>query len=446
MTARPPSIAELGRRFRDGSLRPSAWARSRLNAIARLNPKLRCIFRATSDLALAEAHAADRDLEQGIDRGFLHGIPYVVADVIDVAGEPTTCGSVSMADFIATRDATVITRLRACGAVLLGKSSIFEFALGSPVEDSEFPAARNPWDLSRIAGATGGGAAVITGLASFAITPDTGGAARASAALCGVAGFKPTFAAISCEGFHQAAPSLDHCGLIAGSASEISGAFNLLAEEKTKSLLLGLKGLRVGVVSGMPGLHPDAVQAIVRAVQFLKECGVVVATIDSALLDEILPIAHTIYAKESFDLYRERLRRSPNKLGQATRDRLVAGIFVTTDVKKRAVQVAHDLTARVDKELFGKHDLLILPSAAGAAPVFQASPYGAVGRSGAQTLPFNLTGNPAASAPCGFSNGLPVGVQIAGRHGEDLTVLTAAEAITSTYAQQHSPSVPLETA
>jgi aspartyl-tRNA(Asn)/glutamyl-tRNA(Gln) amidotransferase subunit A len=448
MTVERQSIAEFGRRFRDGSLTVSEWTQQCLNATARANAVLNFMFRVTDDLALSAAKTADRKLSSGVDLGPLHGIPYVVADVIDVAGVPTTCGSRSMADHVTSQSAAIVERLDALGAIMLGKASIFEFALGSPGDDSLFPPSLNPWDPSRIAGATGGAAAILAGLASFAITPDTGGAARGSAAVCGVVGLKPTFGAISCEGIHPAAASLDHCGLIALNAGDMALLSPLLIKGDGLSThdKLPIDGLSVGIVSGSQPLQSDMANALQSGASALQHAGAKIAPVPDTLLQEILPAAHTIYASESFAIYAGRMKAHPEQIGRNTRERLVAGAFITADMERGARTMARAITSRLDREIFADHDLLLLPAAAGPAPKLDLSPYGVVGRSGMQTLPFNVTGHPAVSVPVGLSNGLPLGIQIVGRRNQEQTVLSAAQALAHLSPKLPSLSIAMDSA
>lgn len=429
------SLRELGRRFRDGSLSPEAHTRDCLAAIEQRNPTLGCFFRVTAKTALADARKMAADFAAGIDHGPLQGVPYAVADVIDVAGVPTTCGSRLMADHVAQTTADAVERLRSAGAVLLGKTATFEFAVGGPGEDSLFPPARNPHDLSRIAGAVGGGAAVAAGLAAFAIAPDTGGAVRGSAALCGVAGLKPTMNLVSCDGVFPAARSLDHVGIMANSTDDIALVLAALAQddgaEPARRGASATGGLAVGVLSGPAGVHPAMEAALDRAGAAFAAMGARVSTITIDYLERLLTAGQVIYAAECFAIHRDALRRHPNHFGRNTRHRVIVGAFLDADDHARARHVADLLTRRFDDEVMSSCDILLSPAAAGPAPLLAASAYGVAGRSGAQTLPFNITGHPAISVPYGRADGLPLGVQLTGRRFDEASVLSAAEALTN---------------
>ena len=438
------SLRELGRRYRDGSLSPEAHVRECLAAIEQRNPALGCFFRGMPETALGDARKAAAGFAAGIDRGPLQGIPYAVADVIDVAGVATTCGSRLMADHVAERTADAVERLRDAGAVLLGKTATFEFAVGSPGEDSLFPPARNPSDLSRIAGAVGGGAAVAAGLAAFALAPDTGGAVRGSAALCGVTGLKPTMGLVSCDGVFPTAKSLDHIGIIAGSADDIGLVLPLLAQERRAASpprrTSGVSGLAVGILAGQSGLHPAMEAALDRAASALDSAGARVKPIAIDYLERLLTAAQVIYAAECFAIHRDALRRHPDRFGRNTRHRVIAGAFLDGADEERARDIADLLRRRFDDEVMSSCEILLCPAAAGPAPRLDASAYGVAGRSGAQTLPFNLTGHPAISVPFGRVEGLPLGLQLIGRHFDEAGVLAAADALIAINATERISS------
>ena len=192
-------IADAGRLFRRGELSPVELVRDLLERIERLDPRCNAFLRVTRDSALSQAAVAEKEMAAGHFRGPLHGIPYALKDIVDVAGLPTTCHSAILAEHMATQDATVVTRLREAGAILLGKMALHEFATGGPALDLPWPPARNPWDRERHTGgsSSGSGAALAAGFAPAAIGTDTGGSMRNPATCCGIVGMKPTYGAIS---------------------------------------------------------------------------------------------------------------------------------------------------------------------------------------------------------------------------------------------------------
>jgi aspartyl-tRNA(Asn)/glutamyl-tRNA(Gln) amidotransferase subunit A len=426
------SLREIGRAFRDGTLSPDVLTRNCLDAIEARNPSLGCFFRVMAGPALAAATKAAADFAAGIDRGPLQGIPYTIADVIDVNGVPTTCGSQLMAERVPDRTAEVVGRLHASGAVLLGKDAVFEFAVGSPGPDALFPPARNPWNETRTAGAVGGGAAVAAGLCAFAIAPDTGGAVRGSAALCGAAGLKPTRDAVSRKGVFPVASSLDHVGIIAASADDIAVVMPVVAQHyRPRSCASDLRGLTIGVLSGLSGIHPAMETALDRAASAFEMLGAQIKPISISYLERLLVAGRVIYATECFAVHRDALRSNPDRFGSSTRHRILIGAFLDGDDYARARDLADSLTRRFDDEVMSSCDILLSPAAAGPAGAMESSAYGVAGRSGAQTLLFNITGHPAISVPYGSCEGLPLGLQLAGRQSEDGLLLAAADALAS---------------
>lgn len=436
MNIHTASIGDIGRRFRRGLLSPETLVREQIGAIEKLNPSLGCFFTIRTETALAEARVAAENLAAGNDCGPLYGISYAVVDMIDVTGTPTTCGSQLRADRIAEHNADVVEALQRAGAVCLGKAAVFELGLGSPGTDAVYAPARNPHDTSRLAGATGGGAVVATGLAQFVLSPDTGGAVRGSAALCGVVGFKPSFGLISRRGIVPLANSLDHCGVIAPSVSDVAIVMDVLAVDSVHSHIESeppsdvTSRLSIGLLCGMPGIQRPMRRAVENVATLLNDHGARIKMLEIDYLDQLFSAAQIIYATECFALYRQELLVQPHCIGSNTRARLIVGAFLDSDDYARALQLADRLTQRFNDEIMSGCDIVLSPAAAGIAPHFDASAYGNAGKSGAQTLPFNLTGHPAISVPCGTASGLPLGLQIIGRHGADGDLLKAAHAIT----------------
>ncbi|MBV8839742.1 MAG: amidase, partial [Alphaproteobacteria bacterium] len=189
------SIAEAGRALRAGTVTSVALTQDALSRIAALDPLIHAFVLVTRERALADAERADRELKSGIDKGPMHGVPYALKDIYNTAGIRTTCHSKLLLDHIPAEDSVVEAKLRAGGAVLLGKLATHEFALGGPSFDLPFPPARNPWNLDHFTGgsSSGSGAAVAAGLTRMAMGSDTGGSIRGPAFYCGVVGLKPTY-------------------------------------------------------------------------------------------------------------------------------------------------------------------------------------------------------------------------------------------------------------
>ena len=208
------SIAEAGRALRAGTLSSVALTQHALARIAALDPLLHSFVLVTRERALADAERADRELSAGIDKGPMHGIPYGMKDIYNTAGIRTTCHSKLLIDHVPSEDSVVEAKLRAGGAVLLGKLATHEFAIGGPSFDLPFPPARNPWNLDHFTGgsSSGSGAAVAAGITRMAMGSDTGGSIRGPAFYCGVVGLKPTYGRVSRRGVFPLSYTLDHCG------------------------------------------------------------------------------------------------------------------------------------------------------------------------------------------------------------------------------------------
>src|SRR5579863_3362106 len=264
MTADFPTIAEAARLIETRALSPVELVDSRLDRIARLDNRLNSFIRLTADEARAEARAAEAEIAAGRYRGPLHGIPIGLKDIYETKGVATTGHSKVMQDHVPQADAFSVARLRAAGAVVIGKLATHEFALGGPSFDLPWPPARNPWDTSRFTGgsSSGTGAAVAAGLVLGGTGSDTGGSIRGPAAYCGLAGIKPTYGLISRMGILPLAFSLDHAGPLAWNAEDCAillqaiaghdpadpGSANRPIPDYRAALGHDVKGLRIGLV------------------------------------------------------------------------------------------------------------------------------------------------------------------------------------------------------
>src|SRR5213082_2488036 len=265
------TIAELNRLYRRRELSPVEVTKALLARIAAHDGKLHSFLRLTEEAALAEAAAAERELMAGTSRGPLHGIPYALKDIIETAGIPTTGHSKLRQDHVPTADAEIVTRLKAGGGIMLGKLATWEFALGGPSFDLPWPPARNPWNPDYLPGgsSSGAGAAVAAGFVPGAVGTDTGGSVRGPAALCGLAGIKPTYGRVSRRGVFPNTFSMDHCGPLTRSAEDIAlflkviagfdpadpGSEDISVPDYPAELNGGVRGLRLGLVEDW---HRDA--------------------------------------------------------------------------------------------------------------------------------------------------------------------------------------------
>jgi aspartyl-tRNA(Asn)/glutamyl-tRNA(Gln) amidotransferase subunit A len=448
----PRSIRDIGRRFRDGSLSPLALVERLIARIAKHDKAIVSFHLVMEGAALAAAAKAEAELAAGRDRGPLHGIPYAVVDMIDVAGVPTRCGSRLTSGHIARESADVVNRFTQAGAVIVGKAATFEFATGGQGDGSLFPPTRNPWDLSRSPGANGAGAAIAAQFVPLAIGLDTGGAVRGSAALCGMVGLKPTFGLLSRQGVFPLSQSFDHVGLLAADVDGI--AIGLAAADSrsppprvdgrsgyaSPNLTQGVRDLTIGVVAGLPDLDASVTSAIEAAAAVLGAMGARITAVRLECYDELLAMGHTIYAAECYEIHEKDLRERPQLYGRLARERILLGASVRGSDYQRAKEARQRLTAFIDRDLFSGCDLLLMPSSPTSAPKLDAARYGAAPRIGAMTLPFNVTGHPALSIRCGTSrDGLPFGMQIVAASFKEATILRAAKAYETAVSGDDGP-------
>ncbi len=389
-----------------------------------------------------ELDAVPREL-----RGVLHGIPVAIKDIFDVAGHPTRRGSEAFADRApAAHDAESVRRLRAAGAVIVGKTRTHELACGVYT-----PLTGNPWDLSRSAGGSSGGsgAAVAAGLVFGATGSDTGGSVRIPAALCGAVGLKPTYGRISRVGVASLAWSLDHVGTLARDVADAWLLYGVLAGEDTRDpATLGLPGprdsmprsaVRLGVPDEvfLDGLTPDVDAVWSRALQRLASDGIDIVPVKAPGLSGALAAEFAIVLAEASAYYERVLRTRPNTIGSGVRSLLEAGLQLPALTYLRA-QRARVLLQDAFRQAFQTHQLtaVLTPTLPGTAQLHdQSHLQGSAGETIADafvrtTGPFNLTGMPAVSVPAGLApNGLPVGVQLAGRPYDEQALRRVAQRV-----------------
>jgi aspartyl-tRNA(Asn)/glutamyl-tRNA(Gln) amidotransferase subunit A len=397
--------------------------------------------------ALEVAAARDRQREQGGALGVLHGMPVIVKDNIDTAGVRTTAGSLHLAQHVPTEDAEVMRRLHAAGAVLIGKASMAEFAMGAgTAQNPHYPEVRNPWDLERIPGGSSSGSAagVAAQMAVGALGTDTGGSVRIPAAFCGVVGIRPTRGRVPNRGTVPVSPSLDTVGALAHHAQDVA---RLLAaidgydrEDPTSArgpgddvmaeLTLGVEGLRIGVPRDafFRGLHPGVEQALTDALAVLESLGARIREVPVEGVDEMPRMTQFIRNPDASVVHEERLARAPELFGPYVADRLRSGLAMTAVDSARA-RVWQAWWIRQFENLFEDVDLMVTPMVGQPPPRADDPDLNAF--MAALTGPANawvLAGVPSASVPCGLVEDLPVAMQLVGPAWRDGRVLRAAHA------------------
>jgi aspartyl-tRNA(Asn)/glutamyl-tRNA(Gln) amidotransferase subunit A len=425
-------------------------AEAYLRRIERHDRVLRAYITVMADDALARAKAADDAIAQGRRAGPLHGVPVALKDLIAVAGVRMTAGSQVLADHVPAADACVTQRLRAAGAVILGKLAMHEFAFGRPANDDGFATGRNPWDVSREPAGSSSGSAVAAaaGLCAGALGSDTGGSIRGPAARCGLVGLKPTYGLVSRRGVVPMDWSLDHVGPMTRGVWDAAVMLQAIAGHDpgdastrraptpvpsgTALLEAGVRGLRLGVLRRFyvdwPGLDAEVRTAALAAFDELRGQGASLEDVDAPTLD-LAPAIWAAYLAEMYDYHRDTFRAQPQRYREGTRIRLMMGALVSAPDFLRALRLRARLAAEVDA-LLRRVDALVFPGQAAPAQRFEEVSTREVMAPGARyTSPWNLLGLPAVVVPCGFSrDGLPVSIQIVGRAFDEPTVLRIARA------------------
>ena len=449
------SMTELARLVATKAVSPVELVRVHLDRIAALDGALKSYITICADAALAAAREAEAALMAGRPLGPLHGVPYALKDLYDTAGIKTTGGSKILGDRVPNADATAGRRLAEAGAILLGKLNMVEFAYGPEGFNPHYGDARNPWDRAthRLTGgsSSGSGAAVAAGLAPGALGSDTGGSIRIPASLCGITGLKPTYGRVSRSGVLPLAWSMDHVGPMTRTAADAAlmltamagydpadASTSVLPVPDYRAALTGdVKGLRVGLLRGffLDGATPEVRSAVEAAGRTLAAAGAVVDEVSLTQMMNTAPAAFAIVGSEALAYHADTLRARAGDYDREVARRLKMAAFITGRHYVRAQQVRGLIRADVDAAL-ARRDVLLAPSTPMPAPaVAERQVTLGDGPSLVRpalirfTQPFNLSGHPACSVPCGFSGGgLPIGMQIVGRPFDEATVLRAADA------------------
>jgi aspartyl-tRNA(Asn)/glutamyl-tRNA(Gln) amidotransferase subunit A len=443
-----PTIAEAARRIAAKQLSPVELAKTHLDRIRRLDPDLNAFLLVTEERALADAKAAEARQMSGALRGRLDGIPIAHKDIYNTAGIRTTAHSKQLEHNVPTRDAHTVSKWADAGTVMLGKLATHEFAFGGPSFDLPWPPARNPWNRDHFtAGSSSGtGAAVAAGLILGGTGSDTGGSIRGPAALCGIAGIKPTYGLSSRTGILPLAFSLDHagpmawtaedCGLLlqgmAGPDPEDPGSINRPIPDFTAELGKGVKGLRIGVVRHFfetDHRASDATRAgIDAAMDFYAREGAEVRDITLSSAADYHAVGYLIMVTEAFALHGPWMRERFMDYGELFRDRVslaatVSGPDMIQATRRRRV-LCREMAAAMENL-----DIIVSASQPGEAPRIDSVPKWANMEKPSFTMPFNVTGFPAISICTGFGEGgLPVAMQLAGKPFTEPTLLRAAHA------------------
>jgi len=440
------SIAELGARLRRREFSSVELTRWTLEKAGEANGILHAFIRILPEKALSDAEKADQAFAAGIDLGPMQGIPYAAKDLFDVGGVATTCHSKFGLNAIADSDAGVIERLQDGGAVLLGKTSTFEFALYGPDPELPFPIARNPWNLQHYTGGSSSGSAVTIagGVLRMALGTDTGGSIRTPSSWCGTVGLKPTFGRVTRRGCFPLSGSLDHCGPLARSVSDAAIALQVLAghdpadpdchDSPVADYVSGLNrpvaGLRVGIPR--PLLETASAQTLAgveRTAMLLRSEGAEVFDVETPTLLQFGSVVRALLIIEGFHVHERRMRDHIEDFGPLSARRLaLAAGYTAADYL--ATLKARRLLAEDISKVMRTCDVMLCATTPATAPALTqtATPFDPSTPS--MTNPGNVMGNPAITVPIGLdTNGLPLAVQLVGRLFDEAKLLQVAHAV-----------------
>jgi aspartyl-tRNA(Asn)/glutamyl-tRNA(Gln) amidotransferase subunit A len=464
------SIHEAGAMLRARQISSVELTRAHLDRIRAVDDKVKAFTLVTDDLAMRQAQEADRHFENGDTVSALTGIPLAIKDVICTKDITTTCGSNMLKDFKPPYDAAVMERLNAAGAVMLGKTNMDEFAMGSSTEHSAFFTTQNPWDLERAPGGSSGGssAAVAAGMAMGALGSDTGGSIRQPAALCNVVGLKTTYGRVSRYGLVAFASSLDQIGPFARSARDAALLLQAIAGPDSRdstcsaqgvpdysaNLNGSIKGLRIGVPEEywVDGTQPGVEKAVRDDIEKLREMGAEIGEVSLPHTKYGVPVYYIIAPAEASanlarydgvkygysyrdtnDMWEALEKTRQYGFGQEVKRRIMLGTYALSsgyyDAYYKQAEKVRSLITQDFTRAFEKFDVLVSPASPSVAfKIGEISDPYEMYLQDVFTIPANLAGTCGVSIPGGFSQGLPVGLQLLGNFFAEDTILRVADA------------------
>ncbi|MDE7297938.1 MAG: Asp-tRNA(Asn)/Glu-tRNA(Gln) amidotransferase subunit GatA [Lachnospiraceae bacterium] len=470
------TAVELGRRIKSGEIGVREAVEAQLDAISAKEDKYHCYITVLREEALARADEVQKGIREGRYTSPLAGVPVAVKDNICMRGVRTTCASKMLEEFRPPYSAAVVEKLEAAGTVILGKTNMDEFAMGSTTETSFFGETKNPWDITRVPGGSSGGAAaaVAAGEAFAALGSDTGGSIRQPSAFCGVTGIKPTYGTVSRYGLIAYASSLDQIGPIARNVEDCAALLELIAGRDERdstsvtregpafgsALSGGVRGMRIGIPRGYfsGGLDAEVKDAVLAAAGVLQEQGAEVEESELEAVDYAIPAYYVIASAEAgsnlsrYDgvkygyrapgcggLQEVYKKTRSEGFGEEVRRRMLIGAFVLSSgyydaYYGKAMKVREVIRQGFDRA-FERYDMLLGPTAPTTAPKLGASLGDPLKMylGDIYTVAVNLAGLPAISLPCGRDRaGLPIGLQLIGRPFGERELIRAARSFEQT--------------
>jgi aspartyl-tRNA(Asn)/glutamyl-tRNA(Gln) amidotransferase subunit A len=443
------TIQEAANLLEKKEISPVELTQAHLERIQQLDQRLNSYITLTPEDSLQQARLAEEEILRGIYKGPLHGIPLALKDLYETEGLRTTAGSTFFADYIPEEDAVAVQKLKQAGAVILGKLNMHEIALGVTNENPHYGDCCNPWDLSCITGGSSGGnaAALAAGLCMGALGSDTGGSIRIPASLCGVVGLKPTYGRVSLRGVIPLSWNLDHAGPMARSVRDVAILLQAIAgydnqdawsidmpvDDYLATDASDLSGMRVaqasdGYFTDAEIVEVDVQSAVDNAALVFENLGAIVEKVPFPNAREAAMANGLMTPSDAAAFHHQRLEENPQGFGKDVLKRLQAGAAYSSTEYSLARRVQTILRCKF-KEFFEEYDLLLAPTTPITAPIRGSAD--AVERARLLTrftAPFNLTGLPALSIPCGWSpEKMPIGLQIIGKAWTEVTLLKAGE-------------------
>ena len=480
------TAVELGKKIKSGEVKVVDAVNDAFAHIEKQDKTINSFVTVTNkEEALKKAEEVQKLIDEGKLTGPLAGVPVAIKDNMCTKGMLTTCSSKILGNFVPTYTATAVENLEKAGAVIIGKTNMDEFAMGSTTETSAFGATKNPWNTEHVPGGSSGGSctAVASEECSYALGSDTGGSIRQPSSFCGVTGIKPTYGTVSRYGLIAYGSSLDQIGPVAKNVTDVATILETLAshDEKdstsvkrddynfTEALVDDVKGLKIGIPKDYfgDGLDKEVKDSILNAVEVLKSKGTIVEEFDLSLVEYAIPAYYVIASAEAssnlerFDgvkygyrtqeyegLHNMYKKTRSEGFGEEVKRRIMLGSFVLSSGYYDAYYLKALRTKALIKkafdEAFAKYDVIIAPAAPTTAPKIGSSLADPIKMylGDIYTISVNLAGLPGITVPCGKdSNGLPIGMQIIGDCFKEKTIIRAAYAYEQTREYEHCPSV-----
>ncbi len=466
------TAVELGKKIKAGEVSVVEATKASLARIVELEKEINSFVTVDSEGALKQAEEIQRKIDAGELTGPLAGVPVAIKDNMCVDGMLTTCSSKILNNFVSAYTATAVEKLKEAGAVIIGKTNMDEFAMGSTTETSFYGATKNPWDLNKVPGGSSGGsaAAVAAEEVSYALGSDTGGSIRQPAAFCGVTGIKPTYGRVSRYGLVAYGSSLDQIGPIAKDVTDCATILETICvyDDKdstsykdancdfTSALIDDVKGLKIGIPRDYfaEGIDDAVKKNVLAAAEVLREKGAIVEEFDLGMVEYAIPAYYIIasaeassnlerfdgvkygYRTEKYtDLHNMYKKSRSEGFGQEVKRRIMLGSFVLSSGYYDAYYVKALKTKALIKkafdDAFSKYDVILGPCAPTTAPKIGESLSDPIKMylGDIYTVSVNLAGIPGISLPCGFDEaGMPVGLQLLGQAFDEKTIIRAAYA------------------